>query len=271
MVKRVATVPLAIVRMDTASSLPYYRQLYEQLRQAILTGQLAPGLRLPSTRTLAEELSLSRSTIVNAFEQLLAEGYLEGVVGAGTYVTRTLPEAYFQARHLSSPPASAPCPLSPFPLQDASASPLSAWLTACRGQGISRAFRPGLPALDAFPFKIWSRLVSRRWRQIPQDLLGLGDATGYQPLREAIAEHLRAVRAVQCEAEQVLIVSGSQQGIDVTLRMLLHPGEQVWIEDPGYPGPERLCRRHRHTSSRSRSMSKGLMWQLGSNAPLRPD
>ena len=222
--------------MDTASSLPYYRQLYEQLRQAILTGQLAPGLRLPSTRTLAEELSLSRSTIVNAFEQLLAEGYLEGVVGAGTYVTRTLPEAYFQARHLSSPPASAPCPLSPFPLQDASASPLSAWLTACRGQGISRAFRPGLPALDAFPFKIWSRLVSRRWRQIPQDLLGLGDATGYQPLREAIAEHLRAVRAVQCEAEQVLIVSGSQQGIDVTLRMLLHPGEQVWMEDPGYPG-----------------------------------
>jgi GntR family transcriptional regulator/MocR family aminotransferase len=224
------------VTVDTASSLPYHRQLYEQLRQAILTGQLAPGLRLPSTRTLAEELSLSRSTIVNAFEQLLAEGYLEGVIGAGTYVARTLPEAYFQARHLSAPPASAPCMLSPFPPQDVSASPLSAWLTACRGEGISRAFRPGSPALDAFPFKVWSRLISRRWRQIPQDLLRLGETTGYQPLREAIAEHLRAVRAVQCEAEQVLIVSGSQQGIDVTLRMLLHPGEQVWMEDPGYPG-----------------------------------
>ncbi len=236
MVKRVTTVPLALLTVETASSLPYHRQLYEQLRQAILSGQLAPGLRLPSTRTLAEELSLSRSTIVNAFEQLLAEGYLEGVVGAGTYVARTLPEAYFQAHHLSPPPALAPRTLSPFPQEDASASPLSAWLTACRGEGISRAFRPGSPALDAFPFKVWSRLVSRRWRQIPQDLLRLGETTGYQPLREAIAEHLRAVRAVQCEAEQVLIVSGSQQGIDVTLRMLLQPGSQVWMEDPGYPG-----------------------------------
>ncbi|MBO0778287.1 MAG: PLP-dependent aminotransferase family protein [Ktedonobacteraceae bacterium] len=222
--------------MDTASSLPYYRQLYEQVRQAVLTGQLAPGVRLPSTRTLAKELSLSRSTIVNAFEQLLAEGYLEGVIGAGTYVARTLPEAYFHARPLSSPPPSAPGTLSPFPPQDTSTSPLFAWLTAVRGQGISRAFRPGSPALDAFPFKVWSRLVSRRWRQIPQDLLRLGETTGYQPLRQAIAEHLSAVRGVQCEAEQVLIVSGSQQGIDVTLRMLLQPGEQVWMEEPGYPG-----------------------------------
>jgi GntR family transcriptional regulator / MocR family aminotransferase len=98
---------------------------------------------------------------------------------------------------------------------------------------MSTAFQPGLPALDAFPFKIWSRLVSRRWRQMLQDLLRLGATTGYWPLREAIAEHLRAV---QCEAEQVLITFGSQQGIDVTIRMLLQPGEQVWMEEPGYPG-----------------------------------
>jgi len=225
---------LANVQLDSSAGFPRYRQLYDGLRASILAGRLQAGTRLPSTRALASELDISRNTVLNAYAQLLAEGYVKGVVGSGTYVAHTLPDDVLHAR--------------------ASASPVPQGIRARRtlsrrgmrfggmpppGGSVPRevrAFRVAVPALDAFPYEQWGRLMERRWRRPQRTLLSYGDPAGYGPLREAIAAYLRAVRAMRCEAAQVIILSGSQQALDVTARMLLDEGDRVWIEDPGYLG-----------------------------------
>lgn len=207
-------------------------QLYHALRQAILGGQLSAGTQLPPTRVLATELAVSRTTVITAFEQLLAEGYLEAHVGSGTFVASTLPEEMLHV------------PVQPVPfqqrkkflrlsrsIQQVMHSPLVPRFQAPP----TRAFQPGLPALDAFPFKVWSRLAARWHQHPPFELLTYGEPAGYRPLRDAVAQYLTASRAVRCQPEQVLIVSGAQQAIDLTARTLLDEGDIVWIEDPGYP------------------------------------
>ncbi len=224
--------------LDPTAPVPLYKQLYEGLRSAILRGQLQAGARLPSTRAFALELGVSRATVQLTFEQLMAEGYLQGRAGSGTYVASTFPPEGVEK-----------------PVRDAQRSqPGStgrtisergkAWLSApyfsrpqmIPGQGLQRAFRVGLPALDAFPCKTWQQLLVRSWRQMQHDLLAHHLAAGYMPLREAIASYLATARGVRCTAEQVIIVNGSQQGIDLATRVLLDPGEDVWMEDPGYLG-----------------------------------
>ncbi len=225
--------PVTLVNLDPASEVPLYRQLYEGVRQAILAGRIAPGARVPSTRLLAAELDLSRNTVALAFEQLHAEGYLEGQARAGTYVTRTLPERLLSARR----PAPAPPPRSK--VRGVSTRGMVLASTGiCPSEpmtGLPRPFRPGLPAIDAFPRRLWARLALRRWRS--GDLpLAYNDPAGFRPLREAVAEHVAAIRGATCGADQVIIVSGSQQGLDLAARVLLDPGDTVWLEDPGYLG-----------------------------------
>lgn len=226
--------------MDS-SEVPLYRQLYQNLRQAILTGRLESGTRLPSTRALATELSVSRNTVINAFEQLTAEGYLEGKVGAGTYISRALPDEVLQVRAERSQrsrterdgPAQPEEPALSKRGAMIAATPVAAvWGTTLR----LRPFRPGLPALNAFPIKLWERLISRRWRDLSPGLLSYGDPAGYGPLRRAVAAYLGAARGVQCQPEQVMIVAGAQQAIDLAARLLLDPGDAVWVENPGYFG-----------------------------------
>ncbi|MEM8529693.1 MAG: PLP-dependent aminotransferase family protein [Chloroflexota bacterium] len=234
MSKTTIEAPIPPVRIDTTSPIPLYHQLYMSLRDAILSGQLTPGMRLPATRALASALQISRNTVVNAFDQLLAEGYLEGRVGDGTYVTRTLPDELLKVTQQ-------PLVTTVEPTQDRRLSKRGELLarttvTTEKQKGRSFAFRPGIPAFDAFPFDIWSRLAARRWRQPTGDLLNYSDAAGYRPLREAIATYLGAARGVRCVPEQVLIVSGSQQGIDLAARVLLDPDDAVWFEEPGYLG-----------------------------------
>ncbi len=234
MTRRPFALPSLILPLDAADARPLYRQLYDEVRRAILAGRLRAGTRLPSTRALAKQLRLSRSTVLNAFELLLTEGYLQGEVGRGTYVTRDLPEdlpRVSDAEHV-------PFPAHPFqPRLSRQGDGLrSVVSTAGLETGLPSAFWPPLPALDQFPFAVWSRLVSHWYRDPPRDLLVYGDPTGYRPLREAIADFLSSVRAVHCDAEQVIIIAGSQQGIDVTARLLLNPGDAVWVEEPCYPG-----------------------------------
>jgi GntR family transcriptional regulator/MocR family aminotransferase len=221
------------IAFDGDESTPLYRRLYEWIRSAILTGELRPGQKLPSTRYLASELKFSRITILCAFQQLSAEGYIESSAGSGTYVAKSIPDQVTRlglgkqprlinhsrcagSRRISQLSAK----LSPFPTLPF---------------GIE-AFRVGLPALDHFPITIWSRLVARRWRQPKKEMLMYGDRMGYRPCREAIAEYVTTVRGVRCDASQVMIVNGSQQGLELSARALLDPGDPVWIEEPGYPG-----------------------------------
>ncbi len=237
MAKLSNAVPLAPVSLDAASNVPLYRQVYDDLRRAILKGQLKTGTRLPSTRELAAELGVSRNTVMNAFEQLLAEGYLEGRTGSGTFVSKALPEDLLSARAESRRAAGAARAKGARLGLSRRGELLSRTaVNVSRTPGPARAFRPGSPALDAFPFEIWSRLNARHWRRPRRELLNYGEAAGYMPLREAIAAHLGAARAVRCEPEQVIVVAGAQQALDLAARVLLDPGDAVWIEEPGYLG-----------------------------------
>ena len=232
MAKQEIEVP-AWVALDRASEVPLHRQLYDALRRAILEGRHPAGARLPSTRTLADELGVSRGTAVVAFKQLVAEGYVEGSVGAGTRVASSLPEETLRARATPIGERSAP--------REAALSARGKLLarakaTVLEDGGRPRAFRPGLPALDEFPFGVWSRLAQRVLRRPPRALLTYGRPEGYGPLRRLIAERLSVTRAVRCEAGQVIVVSGAQQGLELAARVLLDPGDEAWVEDPGYPG-----------------------------------
>ncbi|MGH3145626.1 MAG: PLP-dependent aminotransferase family protein, partial [Rubrobacter sp.] len=233
MVRRAAEVP-PWVSLNPTSDAPYYRQLYEGVRSAILSGLLPVGTRLPSTRTLATELGVSRTTAVTAFDQLLAEGYLEGKVGSGTFVAGSLPDDLLSVRErveCESGPARSGRRLS-----GRGAMLAATPATAVRDRGSPRAFRPGVPALDEFPYAVWRRISGKVWRRPSGGLLGYGDPAGYWPLREAISGHLRTARGVRCLPEQVIVVSGSQQALDLAARVLLDPGDAVWVEDPGYTG-----------------------------------
>ncbi|HSJ04427.1 MAG: PLP-dependent aminotransferase family protein [Verrucomicrobium sp.] len=213
---------------------PLFRWIYEELRLAIAEGRLQPGTKLPSTRDLATQYGVARGTVLVTFEQLKAEGYLESEVGSGTRVARNLPDRFF-------------APRSPAPVMAPEGAPsratLSHWahglqpmfpLQVHMQTGV--AFEPNQPALDLFPTTLWSRLAGRRLRQASGIQLGVAESYGYRPLREAVAAYLGAARAVHCTADQVVIVSGTQQTLDLTARLVLDPGDEVWMEDPGYVG-----------------------------------
>lgn len=208
---------------DPSSATPYYRQIYDGYRMAILSGLLRPGERLPSTRALAAELGISRLPAVYAFDQLLHEGYIEGRTGSGTYVKESIPDELATAASSTSPPP-----------------PAVAKKTHAQLRADERArlapLRVSLPALDRFPVPLWSKLVSKHAKQFTVEQMAYGDPAGHVPLREAVADYLRTARAVRCEADQVLIVSGSQMALQITALSLLGRGTTVCIEEPGYPG-----------------------------------
>jgi GntR family transcriptional regulator/MocR family aminotransferase len=203
--------------------IPLYRHVYRRIREQVLAGSLASGTRLPSTRTLAADAGISRKTAEEAYAQLETEGYVVRRTGSGTFVaevsTRPRRTIRLAGRRTLSARGRA-----------------IAATTACVEPSEVRAFGAGLPALDAFPFDVWQRLVARRARQLDARQLVYGDPAGYAPLREAIAAYVASSRGVICEASQVVIVSSSQQALDLAARLLLDPGDEAWLEDPFYPG-----------------------------------
>jgi GntR family transcriptional regulator/MocR family aminotransferase len=213
---------------------PAYRWLYTALRTEILEGRLRPGARLPGTRDLASQYGLSRGTIVTAFEQLKAEGYVDGSVGSGTFVSKVLPEDLLEVRRkAAAPPRAQQRPprsvseygrrVRPFPVFEIRPA---------------RAFRANLPALDLFPMTLWAQLTARRLRRASSRLLQGCEPMGYGPLREAVAEYLSTSRGVKCVPEQVAIVGGAQAALDLVARLLLDPGDRVCMEEPGYVGAD---------------------------------
>ena len=219
-----------MIAVDRKAPTALHRQIYDAYRTAIVEGGLRPGQRIPSTRVLASELGVSRFPVLNAYAQLLAEGYFESRVGAGTVVSSSLPDQFpssaptdarLTATRSGLRPVASRCSILPrlgsFP-----------WLL---GWG---AFRVGQVAFDQFPLHVWSNLVARRCRNMDAKSFHYGDPMGCKALRETIAGYLRTARSLRCEAEQIMIVSGSQQALEISARVLLDPGSRVWIEEPGY-------------------------------------
>jgi GntR family transcriptional regulator/MocR family aminotransferase len=220
---------LAAIPLERDAAAPLFRQLYLQMKEAILSGAVQPTVRLPATRELGRLLGVSRQTVLAAYEQLMAEGYLEGAVGKGTFVSASLPAA---ARR-SAPRDAAP-PLVR-PLSARGEAMASAMARVRYHDGPLRTFRMSMPGLDLFPFEVWRKLEARHWRrrEVP---LGYGGAAGHPPLRELLCAYLQASRGVRCMPEQIVITNGSQQALYLLAQLLLAPGEGVWLESPGYQG-----------------------------------
>jgi GntR family transcriptional regulator / MocR family aminotransferase len=215
--KRISALELAL--QDRPAFVGLSRWLYDEFRRAILDRRLSPGTRLPATRDLANQYGISRGTVVSVFEQLESEGYLVGRPGAGTCVN-ALPSRNASAQ------ASRPLKIRALP----------AALRGLPHANPARPFRPYQPAIAEFPMGIWARVAARSLRRTSTSLLAEADPRGYAPLREAIAAYLGSSRGVNCSPDQVVIVSGVQQGLDLVARVLVKPGSSVWIEDPGYFG-----------------------------------
>jgi GntR family transcriptional regulator/MocR family aminotransferase len=213
-------------RVDRRRPQSLFRQIYVQVRSALMSGALAPGARLPSSRGMAARLGVARACVVAAYEQLLAEGYLESRRGSGTFVSAELsPGLGGRGRGLAPGPAQS--------------IPASARVYAELAQGASqtemRPFNTGRTLLDARSMDAWSKLTQRAARSFAGHDLGYADPCGLIELRQSLCEYLRAVRAVRCDPGQILITAGTQHALDIAIRVLLAPGDEVWVEDPGYP------------------------------------
>jgi GntR family transcriptional regulator/MocR family aminotransferase len=222
--------------LEKGSGEPITRQIYRLVQAAILAGRLATGAKLPSSRALAKELGVARNTIVEVYDQLLAEGYVESSAGSGTYIADTTPD------HIEGA-----IPRGDADLVKEERKPLS-----IRGEMLIRmagvgqyqwgAFMPGLPDISEFPIKIWNRIQGRIWSQPRPRLMTYAPGGGYRPLRRALAEYLRVARSVNCSPEQVIVTTGIHQSIDLAARLLSDPKDCAWIEEPCYWGAKNvLC------------------------------
>ena len=225
------------------------RQLYQALRSRVLDGRIGGGTRLPASRDLAAMLAISRNSVVRAYDQLYAEGYIEGRVGDGTYVAQLNPEASLPGK-LSTKvstglPTGLPTALSTKSgdltvitssevIHNTAMARLQSHYLPSPKSGPPRAFRVGVPAFDLFPFEVWAKLQAGFWRKPDLQQLGYGDPAGDPRLRELIAVYLRGSRGLSCSAEQIVITSGAQQAISLCAQLLLEPGDCVAVENPGY-------------------------------------
>lgn len=214
-----------MTRLSQQDPLPLHRQLYEALRRALLDGKLVAGERLPSSRDLAQDLNLSRNTVVAAINQLTVEGYLVSQVGSGTYVNDSVPKA-------------TPRPTAVTQQQAGQLSRRGEALasTFCANQLEVQPFTPGIADFSAFPVALWQRLQNKHWRMTYPEMLDYNDSGGYAPLRRAVADYLRVFRSVQLDADQVIITSGTQQSLELCAQLLADHGDTVWVEDPAYWG-----------------------------------
>jgi GntR family transcriptional regulator/MocR family aminotransferase len=212
-------------QLDRASRTPLTRQIYMQARSAVLSGALRPGTRVPSSRAMASKLGVARASVVLAYEHLLAEGYVESRHGSGTFIAEDLTGLVPRRRGTSRATKRA----MPTPVQDFSDFERSAV------QSDARPFNTGRTLIDARTAETWRSLTHRAVRRLGANDFGYTDPAGLAELRANICDYLRAARAVRCDPEQIVITAGTQQAIDIAIRVLLVPGDEVWVEDPGYP------------------------------------
>jgi len=217
------------IGLDAGESMPLYRQLYSEIRTGILSGRLTAGNLLPSSRMLAAELDVSRNTVINAYDQLIAEGYLETSAGSATSVAAVLPSTSKKRAEVAKATTMPLLSRRALRLQKSQVQVLDLDLPD------AVAFTPGVPAFDEFPVKVWSRLLADHAHKMHPELAD-NDAYigGYGPLREALASYLRTSRMVDCGVEQVLVVSSARAGLDIICRLLANAGDYCLVEEPGY-------------------------------------
>ncbi len=219
-----------IIAVDRSAGMPLHQQVYDGYREAILRGDLRPGQRIPSSRELASEIQISRFPVLHAYAQLLAEGYFESQVGSGTFISAKLPEEMMSsARNANGREAALSGRRTVS--RRTMLYPHFEWDAHLRGWG---AFGVHQPAFDQFPFQIWSSLVSRHSRNPHASAIHNINPLGSERFRQEICAYLRTSRAVKCDPAQIMVVSGSQQALDITARVLLDPGDSVLVEEPGY-------------------------------------
>ena len=230
--KQTAGALLSSIRLDRNARQGISVQLYLALREVILSGGLRAGERLPATRTLARETGVSRTTVIDAVDRLVAEGMLVSRVGAGTFVSDTLD--HDRPPRMAAPDRAGPGrpPRLSYAIGHAEdALARRAWLPHKGG-----AFVTALPALEAFPMAHWSRISARLMRGDRGMMMGYGEPKGYAPLRRAIATHLAALKGLRCDPGQVFVTCGAQHAFSLIAQLLLNPGDRVWMENPGASG-----------------------------------
>lgn len=235
MPKEIEEIPFVSIKLDNTSPVPLYVQLYDVIRESILSGRLKGGLKLPGTRTLAGEFNVSRNTIILAFDQLIAEGYIKGRAGAGTYVADDIPDIT---------PAGEKSKIHPeHDITFIKAGKLpSAFSKRFIPENNFVPFQHGIPSVNDFPFDIWLKIFNKTMRKFSAHQLSKIDGTGYEPLKEAIAVYLQTYRAVNCTPDQIFIVNGSQQGLFLISRVLMKEKDNALLEDPFYFGVNDVVR-----------------------------
>lgn len=233
MPKQIEELPLVGFQLDLDSDTPLYKQLYNLIREAILSRRLKGNQKLPGTRTLSRELKISRNTVVLAFEQLMIEGYITGKIGAGTYVTNDIPDNLLKSKEIGSKNKNK-IKFSKSDLGKKFDPPELIYRNISYDEIVP--FQNGLPSLEDFPFNEWLKIINKPGTIIPHTQFGYQDSTGYKPLRNAISNYLTTYRAVNCVPEQIIVINGSQQGLDLISRVMLDENKNVMIEDPGYFG-----------------------------------
>jgi GntR family transcriptional regulator/MocR family aminotransferase len=229
-----------LVLTSRSRSEPLHAQLYRALRAAILRGELGPGARLPSTRALAADEGLARNTVLRAYDQLLGEGYVVGRRGSATRVAAEIPDDVAEIARAAHRRRRARRPGAPRLSRWGARLPDAPPSWASRERALRWDFRYGRPSFSDFPHATWARILARRARAATVRDLDYGDPAGLPELRAAIADYLGRARAVDCRPEQVVVVHGTQQGLDLVARVLLDPGDRVLIEEPHYSGARRI-------------------------------
>src|SRR5947208_5915580 len=224
------------IHLNANAAQPLHKQLYHELRSSILNGRLSAGQRIPSTRALAKSLGLSRATVTQSYEQLTSEGYLQTVVGSGTSVSKQLPDELLQAAPVKASRQATPKPNGKVKLSGYGVR-LANFAREPEEPNLLFNFKYCRPAVDHFPLQEWRRLLLRHCRAGEHEMLDYADGgKGYKPLREALARYLGRARAVYCGAEQIIIVNGSQQALQLSAQVLVDRGDLVALEEPGYLG-----------------------------------
>ncbi|VEP18430.1 Transcriptional regulator with HTH domain and aminotransferase domain [Hyella patelloides LEGE 07179] len=221
------------IHLDRTSTTPLYQQLTEKIRTVVLEGRLKPNQKLPSSRNLAKSLNISRSTVTQSYEQLESEGYLETRRGSGTYICQTVPDQWLNSQPIE--------PVTTKIDKDSTLSQFGTNLISIGSLKVSESdyeisFRYGDPAVEYFPMQQWRKFLARHCENSTALLNYAPDAAGHFPLRVEIADYLGRSRAVRCTPEQIIIINGSQQALDLIARLILDSGDWVAMEEPGYLG-----------------------------------